>query len=440
MEQQLNWGNQDLEKPSELEMERNELRCDLAKIQKGKQKVKNGKRIQKLQIKLEELNKKIKVESLSLDKESIKPPDTGVSKERCQQISKIEIQLEENSLKGTKALCNSPSDTDSDVDSGKFSLRGEIISTSLCEGHQEEMAKLMNSLGNKDKLIKSNESIIETQKKQLESQKKQLESQKKHLEYQNKQFESQNKQFESQNKELESLKEQIGSHGKQVSEHYDLLLHRTKFINKLENTLQSYKEEIQGYEQQLEAKNLLIKNLQQSDCSSKELLSEREKFEELKLDNNKLLEKLKSYQDVIASLESKGVEMENQLKDKQENIFLLQHEKENVLGKWKIDLQDQTGLSEKLSGKEKEIRSLTEDLAKEKDKSKNLNADLPKMTQDLTNTQKLLRQFHIKIVNWGNFYSDLEKDYYNGLNFHLDKIYWLEDQCGKLKSSNQYFE
>ena len=62
--------------------------------------------------------------------------------------------------------------------------------------------------------------------------------------------------------------------------------------------------------------------------------------------------------------------MENQLKDKQENIFLLQHEKENVLSKWKIDLQDQTGLSEKLSDKEKEIRSLTEDLAKKKDREK----------------------------------------------------------------------
>ena len=164
MEQQLNMVNQDLENPSELEMKRNKIRSDLAKIQKCKQKVKNGKRIQSLQIKLEELNKKIKVENLSLDKEKIKPPDTGLSQERCQQISKIEIQPEENSLKGTKALCNSPSDTDSDVDSGKFSLRGEIMSTSLCEGHQEEMAKLMNCLGNKDKLIKSNESIIETQK------------------------------------------------------------------------------------------------------------------------------------------------------------------------------------------------------------------------------------------------------------------------------------
>ena len=97
-------------------------------------------------------------------------------------------------------------------------------------------------------------------------------------------------------------------------------------------------------------------------------------------------------------------------------------------------------MSEKLSDKEKEIRSLTEDLAKEKVKSKNLKADLNKMTQDLTNTQKLLRQFHVKKVNWGNYYADLENDYYNGLNFQLDKIYWLEDQCGKLESSNQYFK
>ena len=62
------------------------------------------------------------------------------------------------------------------------------------------------------------------------------------------------------------------------------------------------------------------------------------------------------------------------------------------------------------------------------------------MNQDLTNTQKLLRQFHIKKVNRGNFYNDFEKDYYNGLNFHLDRIYWLEDKCSKLESSNQYFK
>ena len=43
-------------------------------------------------------------------------------------------------------------------------------------------------------------------------------------------------------------------------------------------------------------------------------------------------------------------------------------------------------------------------------------------------------------MNWANFYGDLETDYYNGLNFHLDRIYWLEDQCEKLKSSNQYFK
>ena len=30
-------------------------------------------------------------------------------------------------------------------------------------------------------------------------------------------------------------------------------------------------------------------------------------------------------------------------------------------------------------------------------------------------------------------------DYYNGLNFHLDRIYWLEEKCNMLKSSNKYY-
>ena len=71
-------------------------------------------------------------------------------------------------------------------------------------------------------------------------------------------------------------------------------------------------------------------------------------------------------------------------------------------------------MSEKLCDREKEIRSLIEDLTKEKDKSKNLRGDLNKINQDLANTQRLLRQYHVKKVNWGNFYGDLENDYYNG--------------------------
>ena len=42
MEQQLNQVHQDFEKPSELEMKRNQIRNDLAKVQKCKKKVKNG--------------------------------------------------------------------------------------------------------------------------------------------------------------------------------------------------------------------------------------------------------------------------------------------------------------------------------------------------------------------------------------------------------------
>ena len=132
MVQQLNQVHQDFGKLSELVMERNKLKGNLEKILKGKQKAKIGKRIQELQTKLGEINKKIKVENVGLDKEKINPPDTGVSQESSQQIDEMERQPEENSLQATKILCNSPSDADSDVDSGNFSLRGEIMSTSLC--------------------------------------------------------------------------------------------------------------------------------------------------------------------------------------------------------------------------------------------------------------------------------------------------------------------
>ena len=104
------------------------------------------------------------------------------------------------------------------------------------------------------------------------------------------------------------------------------------------------------------------------------------------------------------------------------NCDQVQDELFQVEDKWKLALQEQTYLSEKLCDREKEIRSLIEDLTKEKDKSKNLRGDLNKINQDLANTQKLLRQYHIKKVNWGNFYGDLEKDYYNGLNFPLERI------------------
>ena len=84
--------------------------------------------------------------------------------------------------------------------------------------------------------------------------------------------------------------------------------------------------------------------MQQNDLSSKELFDEMKKIEKTKLDNLELLGKLKSNEDVMLSLETKSMEMDNQLKDKQDNILLLQQELEatkaenpDVLSKWKAD-------------------------------------------------------------------------------------------------------
>ena len=34
----------------------------------------------------------------------------------------------------------------------------------------------------------------------------------------------------------------------------------------------------------------------------------------------------------------------------------------------------------------------------------------------------------------------MERDYYNGLNFHLEHIYKLENECNKLEKSNIHFK
>ena len=73
-----------------------------------------------------------------------------------------------------------------------------------------------------------------------------------------------------------------------------------------------------------------------------------------------------------------------------------------------------------------------EELTKEKAKNENLMGEINKINGELANTQKLHRQYHVKNSNWQNFYRDFEFDYYNGLNYHLDHIYWLQDKCRKL--------
>ena len=103
-------------------------------------------------------------------------------------------------------------------------------------------------------------------------------------------------------------------------------------------------------------------------------------------------------------------------------------------------LQEKADLCDKLGGKESEVSSLTEKLDIEKDKSQKLEKELFKVNKNLSNTKILLRQFRTKKVNWSNYYVDLEADYYNGLNYQLDHIYWLEGECQKLKRSNKYFK
>merc|ERR1712121_222894 len=82
----------------------------------------------------------------------------------------------------------------------------------------------------------------------------------------------------------------------------------------------------------------------------------------------------------------------------------------------------------------------TEKLNMEKDKNLELNKELSKVNKNLENSQKLLRQFHTKKLNWSNYYMDLQVDYYNGLNYHVDHINWLEGKCQKLKKSNRFFK
>ena len=108
--------------------------------------------------------------------------------------------------------------------------------------------------------------------------------------------------------------------------------------------------------------------------------------------------------------------------------------------KCKLSLEEQADLSDKLCIKESEISSLIDKLDTEKDKSQRLERELIKINKNLCNTQKLLRQYHTKKVNWTNYYVDLEADYYNGLNYHLDQIYWLEEECEKLKKIKNAFQ
>ena len=105
-----------------------------------------------------------------------------------------------------------------------------------------------------------------------------------------------------------------------------------------------------------------------------------------------------------------------------------------------MSCQEQADLWDKLGVKESEVSSLTNKLDTEKDKSLGLEKELFKVNKNLSNAQKLLRQFHTKKVNWSNYYVDLEADYYNGLNYQLDHIYWLEGECQKLNKSNRYFK
>ena len=64
---------------------------------------------------------------------------------------------------------------------------------------------------------------------------------------------------------------------------------------------------------------------------------------------------------------------------------------------------------------QQDLENVKAKLAEEKGKNNNLLVEL--------------RKFEIKKRNWINYYQDLETDCYSGLNFHLQHIYKLEDEC-----------
>merc|ERR1712121_127452 len=115
----------------------------------------------------------------------------------------------------------------------------------------------------------------------------------------------------------------------------------------------------------------------------------------------------------------------------------LAEEVQAKLQELQADLEE---LNSNLRVKDSEVGLLTGKLDMEKDKNLELNKELSKVNKNLRNSQKLLRQFHTKKRNWSNYYVDLEADYYNGLNYHVDHINWLERECQKLKNSNRYFK
>ena len=144
-----------------------------------------------------------------------------------------------------------------------------------------------------------------------------------------------------------------------------------------------------------------------------------ENSEKSKLQNKELLDKVENYKDVIESLEKGKAELETQIKEFQENNDKLiskydqvQDELSKVTEDSKFSLQMQAVLEEQLNSKEKESENIQKDLASTKlINDKNIK-EINLLKEKLAKTQQLLRNFHVKKVNWANFYSDLEADYY----------------------------
>ena len=85
---------------------------------------------------------------------------------------------------------------------------------------------------------------------------------------------------------------------------------------------------------------------------------------------------------------------------------------------------------------QQDMKTVKTELSEEKVKNNNLLVHLRKVKQERAKVHELLRKFEIKKRNWINYYKDLERDYYKGLDFH----YKLEDECQKLKKSNIHFK
>ena len=177
-------------------------------------------------------------------------------------------------MEGTNTLSNSPSETGSDVDSGNFSLRGEILSKTSPprEGYQKKIAHLIQLLRKIDESIKLKQDIITNQNQLLEAKDNIVQNNEKVIQVYKKQLAALEENLNKNKDIMVSCKEAISEN----NDLYEKLENKEKLIQSLQAEATTMDVVIQVLEWQLEAKGLLMKNVQLNDSSSKELLSEME--------------------------------------------------------------------------------------------------------------------------------------------------------------------